>query len=242
MTGIVHSTESFGAVDGPGVRFLIFLSGCAMRCRYCHNADTWAPGNGQEMTVTELLDKAERYRSYWGKKGGITVSGGEPLLQIDFLRELFAEAKRRGIGTVLDTAAQPFTRGEPFFSKFEALMQDTDLVLLDIKEIDPEKHLALTGHGNANILDCARYLSDIGKPVWIRHVLVPGLTDDEDGLRQTGAFIAGLKNVQKVEVLPYHSLGADKWERLGLAYTLKGTEPPAEESVEKAYRLLTNEA
>ncbi len=241
MTGIVHSTESFGAVDGPGVRFLIFLSGCAMRCRYCHNADTWVPGNGQEMTVTELLDKAERYRSYWGKKGGITVSGGEPLLQIDFLRELFAEAKRRGIGTVLDTAAQPFTRREPFFSKFEALMQDTDLVLLDIKEIDPEKHLALTGHGNANILDCARYLSDIGKPMWIRHVLVPGLTDDEEGLRQTGAFIAGLKNVQKVEVLPYHSLGADKWERLGLAYTLKGTEPPAEESVERAYQLLINE-
>ena len=168
ITGRVHSTESFGAVDGPGIRFLIFLSGCRMRCRYCHNPDTWDPAGGEEMTAKQLLDRAERYRSYWGKTGGITVSGGEPLLQINFLLQLFRGAKERGIHTALDTAAQPFTREEPFFSRFAELMALTDLVLLDLKEIRPDSHRALTGWGNENILDCARYLSDIGKPVWYR--------------------------------------------------------------------------
>lgn len=180
ITGRVHSTESFGAVDGPGIRFLIFLSGCRMRCRYCHNPDTWDPAGGEEMTAKQLLDRAERYRSYWGKTGGITVSGGEPLLQMDFLLQLFRGAKERGIHTALDTAAQPFTREEPFFSRFAELMRLTDLVLLDLKEIRPDSHRALTGRGNENILDCARYLSDIGKPVWIRHVLVPGVTDNDE--------------------------------------------------------------
>ena len=178
MLGRVHSLESFGSADGPGVRYLVFLQGCAMRCRYCHNVDTWARDKGTLMSVEEVLDKAERYRGYWGEDGGITVSGGEALLQIDFVTELFEEAKRRGIGTCLDTALQPFTRHEPFFGKFERLMGSCDLVLADLKHIDPAEHKSLTGHGNANILDALTYLSDIEKPVWIRHVLVPGITDD----------------------------------------------------------------
>ena len=238
ITGRVHSTESFGAVDGPGIRFLIFLSGCRMRCRYCHNPDTWDPADGQEMTAKQLLDRVERYRSYWGKTGGITVSGGEPLLQIGFLLQLFRGAKERGIHTALDTAAQPFTREEPFFSRFAELMALTDLVLLDLKEIRPDSHRALTGWGNENILDCARYLSDIGKPVWIRHVLVPGVTDTDEDLKALGDFIATLKNVERTEVLPYHSMGEAKWERLGIPYTLHGVQPPAEDRVRNAEKLL----
>ena len=252
VMGWVHSTESFGAVDGPGIRFLIFLQGCNMRCRYCHNPDTWrmagkagdgpaSKGPWKQMSVDELLRKAERYRTYWRDTGGITVSGGEALLQIDFLTALFEEARRRRIGTVLDTAAQPFTRKQPFFGKFERLMDSTDLVLLDIKHIDDAKHRMLTGHTNENILDCARCLSDIGKPVWIRHVLVPGINDSKEDLSRTTDFIGTLKNVEKVEVLPYHTLGVFKWEELGYRYTLTDVEPPSDESVAMAKRILSAE-
>ena len=233
--GYIHSTESFGSVDGPGIRFLIFLQGCHMRCRYCHTPDTWKMGGescGTSATVSELLDKAERYRSYWGPDGGITVSGGEALLQIDFLIDLFEEAHRRGINTCLDTAAQPFTRKEPFFSKFQRLMQSTDLVLLDIKHIDSEKHRWLTGHGNENILDCARYLSDIGKPVWIRY--------DEAQLQQLRQTLDTLHNIQKVEVLPYHTLGTFKWEQLGIPYSLKDVATPTAEQIARAREILTS--
>jgi pyruvate formate lyase activating enzyme len=246
-----------------------------MRCRYCHNPDTWkvasaeaeknqtigvapaeaeknqaigvAPaeaeknlpvGCGSVASVEELLDKAERYRSYWGAEGGITVSGGEALLQIDFLIELFEEAHRRGINTCLDTAAQPFTREDPFFPKFERLMQSTDLILLDIKHIDSEQHRWLTGHPNENILDCARYLSDISKPVWIRHVLVPGITDDEKQLRELRKFLDTLHNIDKVEVLPYHTLGTFKWERLGVPYSFKDTPTPTAEQIVRAQDIL----
>ena len=238
LKGYVHSTESFGSVDGPGVRFLIFLQGCAMRCRYCHNADTWRVGVGTEMTAGELLDRAERYRSYWGTEGGITVSGGEPLLQIEFLTELFREAKRRGIHTCVDTAGQPFSREEPFFSRFRELLRYTDLLLVDIKHIDCAAHQKRTGHKNDNILDMLRFLSDEQKPVWIRHVLVPGVTDDDRMLHRLRAFIDTLQNVQKIEVLPYHAMGAYKWKELGLAYTLDNTPPPAAERVQNAERIL----
>ena len=244
-TGYIHSTESFGSVDGPGIRFLIFMQGCHMRCRYCHNPDTWKtakPGefgiSGTTATAEELLDKAERYRSYWGPDGGITVSGGEALLQIDFLIELFEEARRRGINTCLDTAAQPFTREEPFFPKFERLMKSTDLVLLDLKHMDTERHRWLTGHSNEQILDCARYLSDSGVPVWIRHVLVPGITDEETHFTDMRRFIATLDNVKKVEVLPYHTLGIFKWDHLKMDYTLRDTPTPTPEQVERARLLL----
>lgn len=235
---LIHSTESFGSVDGPGIRFIIFLQGCPMRCAYCHNPDTWATDGGTERTVNDLLDQAERYRSYWGNEGGITVSGGEALLQIDFLVELFAEAKRRGINTCLDTSAQPFTRREPFFSKFERLMELTDTVLLDIKHIDDEAHRRLTRHSNQNILDCARYLSDINKRVWIRHVLVPGVTDDDGALQRLRTFLDTLTSVERVEVLPYHTLGVFKYEKLGIDYPLTGVAAPTQERIDNARRIL----
>lgn len=234
ITGAIHSIESFGSVDGPGVRFLIFLKGCPMRCKYCHNADTWDPKTPNQKTADELLDQAERFRTYWGDLGGITVSGGEALMQMDFLLDLFKKAKARGINTCLDTSAQPFTREEPFFSKFEELMKYTDLLLMDLKHIDPEKHKWLTGWSNENILDAFHYLDEIHKPIWVRHVLVPGITDDDHYLEKTGEFLATLGNVQKVEILPYHTLGAFKWKELGIPYALEGVEAPTPERVKNA--------
>lgn len=239
LLGRVHSVETFGSVDGPGIRFLIFLKGCSMRCRYCHNPDTWDPDTDDLRTADELLTQAMRYRSYWGREGGITVSGGEALLQIDFLTELFRKAKAKGIHTCLDTSGQPFTRREPFFSKFAELMKYTDLLLFDLKQIDDAKHRELTGRTNRNILDCARYLSDIGKPIWVRHVLVPGVTDNDDDLHALRAFIDTLQNVKQVEVLPYHAMGTYKWEQLGIPYTLKDVSAPSEERVHNAEHILT---
>lgn len=241
MQGRVHSVESFGSADGPGVRYLVFLQGCPMRCRYCHNPDTWRTEGGELMDADEILDRAERYRSYWGANGGITVSGGEALLQIDFLLELFSAAHKRGINTCLDSSLAPFTREEPFFSKFQQLMDVCDLVIADIKHIDPEQHRALTSRDNANILDCLRYMSEAGEPLWIRQVLVPGITDDDAYLRQTRAFIAELKTVERVEVLPYHTLGIFKWDELGIPYTLRDTEPPSPERVAQATQILRGE-
>lgn len=241
LKGAIHSTESFGSVDGPGLRFLIFLKGCHLRCRYCHNPDSWSPQSNDLRTAEELLDQAERFRSYWGADGGITVSGGEPLLQLDFLLELFQKAKARGIHTTLDTAGQPFTRDEPFFSKFRALMDCTDLLLMDLKHIDAIEHNKLTGQSNDNILDLFRYLSEIKKPVWLRYVLVPWITDGEAWLRETRNFIEGLNNIKKIDILPYHSMGAYKWEALGIPYSLADVTPPTAESVEKAYRILRGE-
>lgn len=236
--GFVHSVESFGSVDGPGIRFLIFLQGCPMRCQFCHNPDSWKTGIGEERTADELLDQAERFRAYWGDNGGITVSGGEALLQIDFLLELFEKAKQRGIGTCLDTSAQLFTRKTPFFEKFERLMELTDTVLLDIKHIDDEEHRKLTRHSNANILDCARYLSEIDKPVWIRHVLIPGITDKDEYLVRLRDFLSTLHNIERIEVLPYHTLGVYKYEKLGIDYPLKDVQPPAAERVANANDIL----
>lgn len=212
-----------------------------MRCRYCHNPDTWQMGGTskcQTATVADLLNQAERYRDYWGAEGGITVSGGEALLQLDFLTELFSEAKRRSISTCLDTSAQPFSRKEPFFSKFERLMQLTDTVLLDIKHIDDEAHRQLTGHSNRNILDCARHLSDKAIPVWIRHVLVPSITDNDGQLQRLNLFLRTLNNIERIEVLPYHTLGTYKWKQLDIPYTLEGVQPPTQERVANAERIL----
>ncbi|WP_337799047.1 pyruvate formate-lyase-activating protein [Acidaminococcus timonensis] len=238
MQGRIHSIESFGSVDGPGTRFIIFVQGCNMRCLYCHNVDTWDCHKGQLRSTDDLLDQAERYRPYWGPEGGITVSGGEPLLQIDFLLELFQKAKARGIHTCIDTAGQPFTRKEPFFSKFQQLMEVTDILLLDVKHIDLETHKKLTGWGNENILDLFRYLSDIHKPIWVRQVLVPGYTDDPASLQRTREFLDTLTNVQRVEVLPYHNMGLYKWEELGIPNQLKDVEPPTEEQVDAARKIL----
>ena len=235
----VHSIESFGSVDGPGIRFVIFLKGCTMRCQYCHNPDTWSRTGGTLRSVDDILAQAQRYQSYWGEKGGITVSGGEALLQIHSLTELFRKAKALGINTCLDTSAQPFSRESSNFSAFEELMKYTDLVLLDIKHIDSEAHKQLTGWRNENILDCARYLSDIEKPVWIRHVLIPGINDDDKWLYRLRAFIDTLSNVERVEVLPYHALGVYKWEQLGIPYPLKDIKSPTNESLLHTQKILT---
>ena len=190
-------------------------------------------------TADDLLNQALRYQSYWGKKGGITISGGEPLVQIDFLTELCQKAKQKGIHVTIDTSAATFTREGAFFEKFNELMKYVDLVLLDIKHIDSAKHEWLTGKPNDMVQDCARYLSEINKPVWIRHVLVPGVNDSDEYLTATRKFIDTLHNVERVEVLPYHTLGLFKWEELGIEYGLKGVEPPTPESIAHAEKLLT---
>lgn len=238
VKGAIHSIETFGSVDGPGVRYVIFLQGCQMRCKFCHNADTWEISSNHLQSVDEVLDKALRYRSYWGKSGGITVSGGEPLLQIDFLLELFTKAKQLGIHTVIDTCGNPFTRKEPFFSKFHALMEVCDLLLVDIKHIETNAHKDLTGWGNDNILDMLMYLSSIQKPVWIRHVLVPGINSDDENLKKLDLFVKSLSNVKRFEVLPYHTLGVYKWKELGLVYSLDGVESPSKELMDHANEVL----
>ncbi|KAF1296476.1 pyruvate formate-lyase 1-activating enzyme [Enterococcus sp. JM4C] len=239
IKGRIHSTENFGTVDGPGVRFIVFAQGCRMRCQFCHNPDTWKIGSGgREVTPDEVLEEALKYRSYWGEKGGITVSGGEPLLQLDFLTDLFKKAKALGIHTTIDTCGKPFTREEPFFSEFNELMNYTDLLLFDIKHIDDEKHKELTSLGNENILEMAKYLSEIDKPVWIRHVLVPERSDYDEYLIRLDTFIKTLNNVDKVEVLPYHTMGKYKWDEMGLKYPLDGINPPTEDRVQNAKELL----
>ena len=189
---------------------------------------------GDEVTADEILKRALRFKPYWGKDGGITISGGEPLLQIDFVIELLKKAKELGINTCIDTAGNPFTKEEPFFSKFEELMKYTDLLLLDLKEINPTRHKDLTGFDNSNIIEMAKYLSEINKPVWIRHVLVPEHSDFDEDLDALGDFIDTLSNVDRVEILPYHTLGKFKWENLGIPYTLESISPPSAERIENA--------
>lgn len=239
VTGRIHSVESFGAVDGPGLRYVVFTQGCLLRCQYCHNADTWKIGNGKEMTVQEIMDDVLSYLPFFeASGGGITVSGGEPLLQMDFLIELFKDCKKHGIHTTIDSSGGPFNRRPNFMEKLDELLQYTDLILLDLKHIDSEKHKFITGMTNEHILDFAQYLSEKNIPVWIRHVLVPTLSDFDEDLLRLADFIKTLNNVEKIEVLPYHKLGVYKWESLGLEYKLKDVEPPSQERVENAKRIL----
>ena len=233
MEGVIHSTESFGAADGPGIRFVIFMQGCKMRCRFCHNPDSWNTA-GEKVQADKLLRRALRYRDFWGEKGGITVSGGEPMLQAEFVTELFTLAKNAGIHTVLDTSAQPFDKDNPVF---ERLFGKTDLVLLDIKHIDSEKHRELTGFGNENILECARYLDSRKIPVVIRHVVVPGMESDDELVR-LGEFIKSLGNVKKTELLPYHTLGRHKWEALGFRYPLEKVPAAEKHDIDRAAALM----
>lgn len=242
MQGMIHSLETFGLVDGPGVRYVVFVQGCKMRCKYCHNPETWSMEGGQLWSAKDLFAKAYRYKPYWMRNGrangGITVSGGEPLLQTEFVTEFFGYAKDKDVHTTLDTAGNPFTFDQPYFDKFKALMEVTDLVMLDLKEIMSDKHKVLTGWDNENIIQMARYLSDTGKDMWIRHVLVPGLTDDEDGLYKLRDFIRELKTVRKVEILPYHTLGLAKWVKLNIPYPLDGVPVPTREQVKRAEEIL----
>ncbi len=236
--GNIHSTESFGAADGPGVRFVIFMQGCPMRCKYCHNPDTWDFGGGEKVSSDDILKKALRYKNYWKNGGGITVSGGEPLMQIDFLIDLFKKAKAANVSTVLDTSGNPFTLSKPFFTKFNKLMEYTDLVMLDIKHINSEKHKSLTGFGNENILAMAKYLSEIKMPTRIRHVLIPGYTDLFEDLSELGSFLKSLSSLESFELLPYHSLGRFKWDSLNIPYELDSVSPPSNEQRQSAQKII----
>ena len=241
--GFINKIETFGSVDGPGVRFVIFFQGCNMRCKYCHNPETWAKSCGETTiwSAKKLFDMAWKYHNYWGTnldKGGITTSGGEPLIQIDFLIELFSIAKSYGVHTAIDTSGQPFSRDKAYLEKFDKLMSLTDLFIVDIKAFDTNLHKKLTGVGNENILDMIKYLSDNGKHMWIRRVLVPNLTDGEEDLKVTSSFIKSLKTVDKVEILPYHTLGVFKWKKLNIPYSLEGYNSPTEEEIIRAENLL----
>ena len=238
MLGYIHSTESFGTVDGPGVRFVIFLQGCPMRCQYCHNPDTWELNTGTQRTAQSLIRDFQRNAAYYAK-GGITVTGGEALLQIDFLLELFTLAKEKGIHTCLDTSGITYhPDNTAHLEKLDRLMELTDLVLLDIKHIDSAAHKALTGHDNGRILAFARYLADKKVPVWIRHVVVPGITDDPAALTRLGTFLSTLPNVQALDVLPYHVLGVSKYRELGIDYPLEGVEPATQAQAREAKKII----
>ncbi len=232
MKGYIHSKESFGTVDGPGIRYVLFMQGCPMRCQYCHNPDTWEVGCGTEITVDEIISEYKKNESFY-KNGGITVTGGEPLLQVDFLIELFSAAKKKGIHTCIDTSGITYSpTNEEYIAKLDKLMALTDLVMLDIKHIDAEKHKVVTGKDNKNILGFAKYLDEKKVPLWVRHVVVPTLTDDPEYHEKLGEFLGTLRNLKALDVLPYHTMGANKYEELGIEYPLKGIEAlPKSEAV-----------
>lgn len=235
MKGRIHSFESFGTVDGPGIRFVVFLQGCPLRCQFCHNPDTWDKiGASKEYEVNEVVNEILKYKNYL-KKGGVTVSGGEPLMQIEFVIELFEALKKRGIHTCLDSSGITFDRKK--IDKFDKLCKVTDLVLLDIKTIRNQAHRILTGLSNIPILEFARYLDEMKVPVWIRHVLLRESETDEE-LYELRDFIETLKNVEKIEILPYHTMGIVKYKSMGLHYPLKDMQPPSKEEIEKAKRIV----
>ena len=231
--GYIHSIQTFGTVDGPGVRFVVFFQGCPMRCQYCHNPDTWDMGDGKEKSADEILEMFERNQAFY-KTGGITATGGEPLQQMEFLIELFTKAKALGAHTCLDTSGFSFQDNE----RMKRLMDVTDLVMLDIKHMDEDAHIDLTGCSNHNVHAFARYLDEMKKPVWIRHVVVPGITYEEKQLTQLGEFLKTLSNVEKLEVLPYHTLGENKYEKLGMDYPLKGVPQLSKEEAANAEKII----
>lgn len=235
ILGNIHSIESFGTVDGPGIRFVVFLQGCPMRCLYCHNPDTWSYDENKKMSVDEILSKYDSVKEFL-RNGGITVTGGEPLSQIEFVIELFKTAKQKGIHTALDTSGILFNKNNT--SKIDELIKYTDLVLLDIKHIDNEEHKKLTGHFNNSVLDFARYLSENKIPMWIRHVVVPDITDNVEYLKELGKFLSELKTIKALDVLPYHNMAIPKYESLGINYPLKDVLPLTKEQAISARQII----
>ena len=234
MKGLINQIESFGTVDGPGIRLVVFFQGCPLRCKYCHNPETWKADSGNEVSTEEILALYEKNRFFYSK-GGITATGGEPLLQGEFLRDLFKKAKKSGIHTCLDTSGIVFNRNNSQSLKItEKILKYTDLVMLDIKHIDSKKHKELTGSGNENILDFARFVSEKGVKMMIRHVVVPGITDDPKDLVELGKFIGTLKTVCSLDVLPYHTLGVHKYKGLNIPYKLEGVAQTSQEEAIKA--------
>lgn len=238
MIGRVHSIESFGTVDGPGIRMVVFLSGCPMRCLYCHNPDTWDPKGGTPMTPEEILKQYRKAAPFYSR-GGITVSGGEPLVQIGFVTKLFEAAQKEGIHTCLDTSGITFRPdSDGLLRQFDRLTAATNLVLLDIKHIDPLEHEKLCSMPQAPVLAFASYLESRKVPVWIRHVVVPGITDNETYLHRLGLYLGTLSNIKALDVLPYHDMGKAKYEKLGIAYPLKDTPPLSKEEALKARKII----
>ena len=234
LTARIHSFESFGTVDGPGIRFVVFMQGCPLKCKYCHNRDTWDSCSGTIYTIHEVLEKILKAKTYIeASNGGVTISGGEPLLQADFVLKLFKELKKFNIHTAIDTAGSLKIN-----KKIEELLSYTDLVLLDIKHINNEKCIDLTGLSNENTLEFAKYLSNKNIPIWIRQVIVPGITDDEKDLLQLKDFISTLNSVKNIELLPYHNLGKYKWDNLNIKYPLEGYRIANNEDIEKASKIL----
>ena len=231
ILGNIHSIESCGTVDGPGIRFVVFVQGCPMRCKYCHNPDSWSTETNQQMSVSEILEKYDGVKEFV-KSGGLTVTGGEPLMQIDFVTELFKAAKAKNIHTAFDTSGILFNKDNT--AKIDELLKYTDLVLLDIKHINNEEHIKLTGLPNTNILEFAQYLSQKKLPMWVRHVVVPEITYNEKYLRELGEFIGKLRNVKALDVLPYHDMAIPKYENLGINYPLKDVKPLTKEEALKA--------
>lgn len=232
----VHSFESLGTVDGPGIRYVIFLQGCHLKCKYCHNRDTWDINGGSYKTLEEILEKIKRYKPYFkSSKGGVTVTGGEPLLQVKFLIELFKKLKKEGISTCIDTSGMVGLTED-----IKEVLKLTDLVLLDIKHIDSEKCKELTGHSNEKELEFAKYLSENGIPMWIRQVIVPGITDEAQDIIKLKEFVSTLKTVEKIEFLPYHSVGRYKWEALGQKYELGNIKDATEEDIQRVKQIYLN--
>lgn len=222
MFGRIHSRESFGTVDGPGIRYVLFMQGCPMRCLYCHNPDTWDFNGGSEVSADTILKEYEKNISFY-KKGGITVTGGEPLMQVDFLTELFKKAKEKNIHTCIDTSGITYNpKNSEYIKKLDVLMQYTDLIMLDIKHIDSAKHKELTSFENTNILNFAKYTESKNIPLWVRHIIVEGYTDDPVYLIKLGEFIGTLSNLKALDVLPYHTMGVNKYKNLGIKYPLEG--------------------
>ncbi|MFT6926930.1 MAG: pyruvate formate lyase activating enzyme [Psychromonas sp.] len=234
-TGRVHSIETCGTVDGPGIRFIIFLQGCLMRCKYCHNRDTWDTEGGKITSVDELMAELVQYRAYMeASGGGITISGGEAMLQPEFVKAIFNACRMEGIHTCLDTNG--FVRR--IDDTVKSVLDVTDLVLLDIKQMDNEKHIDLTHVSNKYTLEFAQFLADRNQPVYLRYVVLPTYTDAEKDVHALGKFIEPMKNIEKVELLPYHELGKHKWTAMGEIYPLDGISPPTHESMEKTKEIL----
>lgn len=230
----IHSFETFGTVDGPGIRFVVFMQGCHLRCKYCHNRDTWDINTGEIVNIKELVDKIEKYSTYFkASNGGVTISGGEPLLQADFLITLFKELKKLGIHTAIDTSGMV-----DITDKIKELISLTDLFLLDIKHINSEKCKELVGFSNEKELEFARYLNSINKPMWIRQVLIPGITDEKEDLLKLKKFIKSLSNIEKVEILKYHDMGKFKWEQMGYKYDLEDITNATDEDVSRVKEIL----
>lgn len=238
LIGKIHSFESFGTVDGPGIRFVIFLKGCPLRCQYCHNPDTWSQSNAKEVESSEIVKMVLKYKNYFANGGGVTVTGGEPLLQIDFVIDLFKLLKKENIHTCVDTSGYMFDGSVNMTHKHLELNKVCDLFLVDIKHMNDLEHLKLTSKSNANTFKFVEFLEECGKPMWIRHVLIPGITTEESQLQELHSYLQSFKMVEKIEILPYHKLGVDKYAQMGLEYPLKGVEAPTKDEIKRAKEIL----